>query len=87
MATRDKTTGQFRPTVDSDYVCNTWFERDNRQLSLETPGGRTIFRLVDEDFDQAIEDGFLKTPNVPRPSDADWQPQAVAYAREMGYIK
>lgn len=71
---------------DHEYVCSTWFERDRKQVRLETPEGREIFCLNDDDVDQAIEDGYLTTPRVPRPDDSDWQPHAVAYAREYQLI-
>ena len=69
-----------------EYVCTTWFERDRRHVSLETPQGRVVFDLWDDDVDQAIEDGFLTTPRHPRPGDADWQPHAVQYAVDCGLI-
>ena len=77
----------FKPYTDSDYVVNVWFERDRKNVGLSTPKGLTIFNLWDEDVDQAIEDGFLPVPRTPRPSDKDWQPCAVAYARSKGLIK
>jgi hypothetical protein len=77
---------QFRKIEDHEYVCSTWFERDRANVSLETPDGREVFSLWDEDVFEAIEDGFLTTPRHPRPNDADWQPHAVDYAREMGLI-
>ena len=73
----------FQSVRPSDCVCSTWFERDRKHIRLETPNGQTIFELWDEDVDEAIESGYLTTPRVPRPSDADWQPCAVAYAVEM----
>lgn len=76
-----------RKIADSEYVCSVWFERDRAHVGLETPKGRTIFDLWDEDVAQAIEDDFLPTPKGPRPADADWQPCAVSYARDMGLIK
>lgn len=84
---RDKSTGHFRPFADSEYICSVWFERDRSHIRLETPNHRTIFELWDEDVQHAIEDGFLTQPRVPRPSDEDWQPCAVAYARSQGLIK
>lgn len=77
----------FKPYTDGDYVCSTWFERDRKHISLETPRGRKIFDLWDEDVDDAIESGFLTVPRHPRPSDTDWQPAAVSYARSFGLIK
>ncbi len=77
----------FEPIPLESYVCSTWFERDRRHISLQTPNGRTVFELWDEAVDEAIEDGFLRAPRVPRPSDADWQPHAVQYALDKGLIK
>lgn len=82
----------FTPFQDKDYVCSVWFERDRRSVSLETPNGRTVFRLQDDDFDQAVEDGFLVPPHMAAMSSralndaAAWQPSAVAYARGLGLI-
>lgn len=77
---------RFKKLTDSDYVCSVWFERDRKHVRLETPKGRAVFELWDEAVDEAIEDGFLSTPRSSRPSDSDWQPHAVAYARERGLI-
>lgn len=71
---------------DADYVCDTWFERDRAHIRLTTPRGREVFSLWDEAVFEAIEDGFLSVPSRPRASDEDWQPHAVAYARERGLI-
>lgn len=71
---------------DRDYVCSTWFERDRANIRLETRRGRIVFNLWDEEVREAIEDGYLTAPRAPRPSDADWQPHAVAYARSKGLI-
>lgn len=79
----------FTKTRDHEYVCHTWFERDRSHLRLETPRGRVVVELWDEDVEQAIVDGFLKPPRQPRPCnacDADWQPLLVAYARDRGLI-
>lgn len=76
----------FTKTGDHEYVCHTWFERDRSHLCLETPRGRVVVELWDEDVEQAIVDGFLKPPSHPRPRDADWQPRLVAYARDLGLI-
>lgn len=78
---------QFKPIPLSSYECVTWFERDRKHVCLQTPNGRTVFELWDDEVDQAIEDGFLKVPRTPRPTDADWQPQAVSYALDMGLIQ
>lgn len=71
---------------DREYVCSTWFERDRRHVRLETPLGRLIFELWDEDVSEALESGLLPAPRFPRSSDADWQPCAVEYARSQGLI-
>lgn len=76
----------FQKTQDGEYVCSTWFERDRKHIRLETPRGREVFSMWDDDVEQAIEDGFLTVPRVPRPSDSDWQPHAVAYARSQQLI-
>ena len=70
-----------------DLVCHTWFERDRQNVRLETPSGRVIFDLWDDDVTQAIEDGFLKRPRHPRPSDSDWLPSAIDYAKDMGFLQ
>ncbi len=77
----------FQSYTDSDYLCYTWFERDRKNVRLETIKGREIFDLWDDEVDRAVEDGFLTIPRGPRASNADWQPHAVAYAREKGLIK
>lgn len=76
----------FQPVRDDEYVAGTWFERDRKHVRLETPKGRCVFELWDDDVSQAIEDGFLTPPRRPRPSTNDWQPHLVAYAREKGLI-
>lgn len=76
-----------QPIPDSAYVCSTWFERDRQHIRLETPDGKSIFELWDDDVSQAIEDGFLRAPRFPRASDTDWQPHAVAYARLQGLLQ
>lgn len=86
MGERQTTTGQFTKIAARDYVCFTWFERDRANIRLETPNGREVFDLWDEAVTQAVEDGFLTTPRIPRPSSSDWQPHAVQYAIAMGLI-
>ena len=76
----------FQKLNDNDYVVSVWFERDRANVSLSTPRGRVIFDLWDDDVFQAIEDGFLPEPSHPRPTDAMWQPCAVAYAKSQGLI-
>ena len=77
---------QFQKTGDHQYVCVTWFERDRQNVRLETPRGRVIFDLWDDDVTDAIDSGYLKVPRLPRAIDADWQPHAIDYARNMGLI-
>lgn len=77
----------FKKIEDSEYVAFTWFERDRQNVRLETPNGRVVFDLWDSDVTQAIEDGYLTSPRRPRPSDEDWQPHLVVYAREKGLIE
>jgi hypothetical protein len=86
MGNGPTTPGQFTGIAARDYVCFTWFERDRTNIRLETPNGREVFDLWDKAVAQAVEDGFLTTPRVPRPSSADWQPHAVQYAIAMGLI-
>lgn len=76
----------FKKTADHEYVASVWLERDCAHFTLSTPKGREVFSLWDEDVAQAIEDGFLTTPRHPRPSEAQWQPHLVAYARDQGLI-
>lgn len=71
---------------DADYVCSTWFERDRKSITLETPQGVEVVSLWDDAVDDAIESGYLSVPRRPRPSDDDWQPCVVAYARDTGLI-
>jgi hypothetical protein len=69
-----------------DFTCVTWFERDRRYISLGSAEQPTIFELWDDDVIEAVEDGYLPTPRVPRPTDDDWLPCAVAYAEAMNLI-
>lgn len=78
---------QVKATPDHEFVCSTWFERDRAHVRLETPQGRLVFDLWDDDVWQAIEDGYLSRPNAPRPTDSDWQPCAVEYARAQGLLE
>jgi hypothetical protein len=73
---------RFRKTGDHEYVCVTWFERERQNVRLETPRGRVIFDL----WDDAVESGHLTVPRVPRPTDADWRPHALASARNTGLL-
>ena len=77
---------QFAMTADQQYVCVTWFERDRQNVRLETPRGRVIFDLWDDDVTDAIDSGYLTVPRVPRPAGVDWQPHALAFARETGRL-
>jgi hypothetical protein len=77
---------QFRPFARGDYVCTTWFERDRQNVRLETPNGRVLFEIWDDEVTEAIEDGFLTPPRRPRPSDEGWQPSAVEYAIAIGVL-
>ena len=77
---------QFAKTADNQYVCVTWFERDRQNVRLETPRGRVIFDLWDDDVTDAIDSGYLTVPRVRRATDADWQPHAVAFARDTGRL-
>lgn len=71
----------------ANLVCHTWFERDRQNVRLETVGGQVIFDLWDEDVSEAVRDGFLETPRHPRPSDEQWLPCAIAYAKDMGLLQ
>lgn len=73
-------------TRDHEFVCVTWFERDRQNVRLETPRGKLIFNLWDDRVTDAIESGLLTVPQRPRPNDTDWQPHAVAYARDIGLL-
>ena len=35
----------FQPIARHEYVAAVWFERDRRNIRLETPNGRTVFDL------------------------------------------
>lgn len=72
---------------DSDYVVNVWFERDRRCIALDTPDGKSVFTLCDDDVDQAIEEGLLTMPLRFKLTDEDWHVHAVDYARNRGLIK
>jgi hypothetical protein len=71
---------------DHQYICHTWFERDRQHVRLEKPDGTVVFELWDDAVGEAVESGYLTAPRVPRPRDADWQPHAVAYARDHGLL-
>lgn len=77
------TSNAFAATADHEFVCYTWFERDRKNVRLETPRGRVVFDLWDDDVTDAIDSGYLVPPRGMRHTDEAWQPQAVAYARDM----
>ena len=77
---------RFSKTRDHEFVCVTWFERDRQKVRLETPRGRVLFDLWDDQVTDAIESGLLTVPQRPRPNDTDWQRHAVAYARDIGLL-
>jgi hypothetical protein len=54
----------------------TWFERDNSLVDLQTLDGQTIIEWRDEAVAEAVEDGFLD----PR----DYHGSAVEYANHVG---
>jgi len=68
------------------FQCSAWFERDRANLTLTTDDGREVFCLWDDEVTEAIEDGYLPTPRLPRPSDSDWLPCAIEYARYYNLI-
>ena len=76
----------FIAYADSDYVCSTWFERDRQHIAPETSAGRVIFELWDEAVTEAVESGYLTVPRRPRPSDEDWLPHAIEYAKDQNLI-
>lgn len=73
-------------SANQKFVCFTWFERDRKNVRLETEDGKEVFCLWDDDVDSAIEDGYLESPRRPRPSDEDWLEPAIQYATSMGLI-
>lgn len=80
---------RFKKTGDHEYACVTWFERNRQNVRLETPRGRVIFDLWDEEVTDAVDSGYLTVPRIPQAphaNDADWQRHAVAYARDTGRI-
>jgi len=66
-----------------NYRVNVWIERDRHQISLETEDGDEVFSLTDEDFDDAIESGYLVPPRHPRPTETMWLTPAIEYATSM----
>lgn len=70
------------------WASSVWMERDRANLSLtDNLTGNEVFNLWDDDFYQAIEDGYLTSPRGPRPRDADWHQPALAYARDSGAME
>ena len=53
---------------------------------LDIDRGRVIFDLWDDDVTDAIDSGYLTVPRVPRATDPDWQPHALAFARDTGLL-
>jgi hypothetical protein len=78
---------RFKKLLPDEYVCQTWFERDRAHIRLETPMGRVVFELWDDDLGEALDDGLLTCPRTPRPSDQDWLPHAHQYAVNTGLIR
>jgi len=81
---RDPEAHRHAMTADRQHVCVTWLERDRQNVRLETPRGRVIFDLWDDDVTDAIDSGYLTVPRVPRATDADWRSHAVAFAWDTG---
>lgn len=71
---------------DADYEVCAWFERDRKNLSLTAPGSKCVLDLWDEEVDDLIDSGYLTAPRHPRPSQEDWRPHLLAYARHTGLI-
>lgn len=71
----------------ADLVCHVWFERDRKNLRLETNDGEEVFCLWDADVDDAIESGYLSPPRMPRPADSEWLQPAIDYAEARGLLK
>lgn len=76
----------FKSDRPDQYVCSTWFERDRAHIRLETPCGRVIFELWDEEVADAVESGYLTPPRHPRPTDQQWLESALDYARGMNLL-
>lgn len=84
--------GSMEATVEAindgrRYESSAWFERDNAQVSLtDRLSGKTVIELAGDDLRQALEDGFLKAPRVPRASDSDWLEPLTDYAQSTGAL-
>lgn len=68
------------------FEVSFWNERDRVMLTLTDYDGSEVFMLVDDEFREAVVDGFLRYPKTPRPSDSDWLNPALEYAREKGLM-
>ena len=88
QAAHDDSMSDVAAAIDEHrWTSGVWIERDRSQLSLtDELTGKDVFRLIDDDFGQAIEDGFLRTPRLPRPSDSEWHQPALDYAKSAGYM-
>lgn len=63
-----------------------WSERDRDNLTLtDKISGQEVFSLWDENFRQAVEDGFLSAPRFGR-NDSDWLQPAIDYADDQGLL-
>lgn len=69
------------------YTCSVWFERDRANVRLDREDGSTVFDLWDEDVVQAIEDGYLRVPPRFQPTEEEWLPCVIDYARSQGLIE
>lgn len=80
--------GRFNRELNAGrFEANVWFERDRKHVMLtDLLDGSTVVSLWDEEVDEAIESGYLAVPRRPRPSDADWLPQLLDYARDTGAL-
>lgn len=76
----------FKSDRPDQYVCSTWFERDRAAIRLETPRGKVIFELWDDEVADAIESGYLTPPRHPSPTDQQWLESALDYARGMNLL-
>lgn len=89
MAQTEDSWEDFRSEVKNGrFEANVWFERDRKNVRL-TDGltSRDIVCLWDDDVDQAIEDGYLTPPSIPRASDIDWLDPLLEYAQQTGALE
>jgi hypothetical protein len=56
----------------NNTICDTWFERDRAYICLKDMNDETIIEYWDEDIEELIECGLLKSRN--------WHSSLVAYA-------